>query len=160
MLEEVFNVEFKLYLKNKGVNVDYAMFDLELTPPQNFAAYRQAELDNNRISTFSTIQAVPFMSNRFALRRFLGLSDEEIAENERLWKEENQETLDASMAQAGADLGTPALSGAGITDDLGGLEDDLGGEADAVDAGEGTPPETATGADLGAAPAPATDQTV
>ena len=57
MLEEVFNTEFKLYLKNKGVNVDYSMFDLDLTPPQNFAAYRQAELDNNRISTFSTIQA-------------------------------------------------------------------------------------------------------
>ena len=37
MLEEVFNTEFKLYLKNKGVNVDYSMFDLDLTPPQNFA---------------------------------------------------------------------------------------------------------------------------
>ena len=46
MLEEVFNVEFKLYLKNKGVNVDYAML-LEYTKTLR---YRQAELDN-RIST-------------------------------------------------------------------------------------------------------------
>ena len=158
MLEEVFNVEFKLYLKNKGVNVDYSMFDLELTPPQNFAAYRQAELDNNRISTFSTIQAVPFMSNRFALKRFLGLSDEEIAENERLWMEENQDNLDAAAQQP--EMGAAGISGAGLTDDFGGLETELGAEGDAVDAGEGTPPETATGDDLGGAEAEPTDQTV
>ena len=158
MLEEVFNLEFKLYLKNKGVNVDYSMFDLDLTPPQNFAAYRQAELDNNRISTFSTIQSVPFMSNRFALKRFLGMSDEEIAENERLWQEENQDNLDAAAQQP--EMGAAGLSGAGITDDFGGLETELGDEGDAIDAGEGTPPETATGDDIGGAEAAPTDQTV
>ena len=159
MLEEVFNTEFKLYLKNKGVNVDYSMFDLDLTPPQNFAAYRQAELDNNRISTFSTIQAVPFMSNRFALKRFLGLSDEEIAENERLWMEENQDNLDAA-AQDPA-MGAAGLSGAGIADDFGGLETELGDTGETVDAGDGTAPETATGADIGGgAEAEPTDQTV
>ena len=31
--------------------------------------------------------------NRFALERFLGFSKEEIAENERLWREENDENL-------------------------------------------------------------------
>jgi hypothetical protein len=158
MLEEVFNLEFKLYLKNKGVNVDYSMFDLDLTPPQNFAAYRQAELDNNRISTFSTIQSVPFMSNRFALKRFLGMSDEEIAENERLWQEENQDNLDAAAQQP--EMGAAGLSGAGITDDFGGLETELGDEGDAIDAGEGNPPETATGDDIGGAEAAPTDQTV
>ena len=162
MLEEVFNLEFKLYLKNKGVNVDYSMFDLELTPPQNFAAYRQAELDNNRISTFSTIQAVPFMSNRFALKRFLGLTDEEIAENERLWREENQDNLDAAQMQPEGGMGgAPSLSGAGIADDFGGLETGLEGDGAAIDGGEGTPPDTATGDDLGgAAAAEPTDQTV
>jgi|TARA_Y100000015_G_scaffold11675_1_gene11170 hypothetical protein len=159
MLEEVFNTEFKLYLKNKGVNVDYSMFDLDLTPPQNFAAYRQAELDNNRISTFSTIQAVPFMSNRFALKRFLGLSDEEIAENERLWMEENQDNLDAAAQQP--EMGAAGLSGAGLADDFGGLETELGDAGDAVDAGDGEAPETATGDDIGgAAEAEPTDQTV
>jgi len=159
MLEEVFNTEFKLYLKNKGVNVDYSMFDLDLTPPQNFAAYRQAELDNNRISTFSTIQAVPFMSNRFALKRFLGLSDEEIAENERLWMEENQDNLDAAAQEPA--MGAAGLSGAGIADDFGGLETELGDAGETVDAGDGTAPETATGADIGGgAEAEPTDQTV
>ena len=61
LIQEVFNVEFKLYLEHKGCNVDFAMFDLDLTPPQNFASYRQAELDNNRIGTFGSIQAIPFI---------------------------------------------------------------------------------------------------
>jgi len=152
LVEEVFNREFKLYLKNRGANVDYAMFDLQLTPPQNFAAYRQAELDNNRINTFTTIQQIPFMSNRFALKRFLGLSDEEIAENERLWREENEENLEMPTDASG-ELRSVGVSGAGMASDLGGMEPDLGGDIPPVEGGEAAPPETATGADLGGAPA-------
>ena len=48
-------------------------------PPQNFASYWQAELDNQRIGSFTQVQAIPFISNRFALKRFLGLSEEDIA---------------------------------------------------------------------------------
>ena len=157
MLEEVFNLEFKLYLKNKGVNVDYAMFDLAMTPPQNFAAYRQAELDNNRIGTFGSIQAVPFISNRFALKRFLGLTDEEIAENERLWREENEDQMVPGQAEGGAEMGAPALSGTGLAGDLGGLEDALADEGGDIGGGEAPPPETTTGDDLGGAPAPEPD---
>ena len=152
LVEEVFNREFKLYLQNRGANVDYAMFDLQLTPPQNFAAYRQAELDNNRINTFTTIQQIPFMSNRFALKRFLGLSDEEIAENERLWREENEENLDMPTDASG-ELRSVGVSGAGMASDLGGMEGDLGGDVPPVEGGEAAPPETATGDALGAAPA-------
>ena len=152
LVEEVFNREFKLYLKNRGANVDYAMFNLQLTPPQNFAAYRQAELDNNRINTFTTIQQIPFMSNRFALKRFLGLSDEEIAENERLWREENEENLEMPTDASG-ELRSVGVSGAGMAADLGGMEGDLGGDIPPVEGGEAAPPETATGDDLGAAPA-------
>ena len=157
MLEEVFNLEFKLYLKNKGVNVDYAMFDLAMTPPQNFAAYRQAELDNNRIGTFGSIQAVPFISNRFALKRFLGMTDEEIAENERLWREENEDQMVPGQAEGGAAMGAPALSGTGLAGDLGGLEDALPDEGGDIGGGEAPPPETTTGDDLGGAPAPEPD---
>ena len=45
----------KRYLMEKGANVDFAMFDLELQT-QNFASYRQSELDNPRIGTFTQIQ--------------------------------------------------------------------------------------------------------
>jgi len=117
-ITDIFNNEFKLYLSKKGINIDLAMFDLMLQPPQNFASYRQAELDNNRISTFTTMQQVPFISNRFAMSRFLGMSKEEIAENERLWKEENDEMFDVGAPDASASMRDAGITGADISGDF------------------------------------------
>jgi len=161
MVEEVFNKEFKLYLANKGANLDFSMFDLRLTPPKNFAAYRQAELDNNRIGTFGQMAAIPYISNRFAMKRFLGLSQEEIAENERLWMEENDENLtDLVTDDAAGEMRGAGLAGADLGGDLGGLETELGGDEGGIDAGDAEPPTTATGDELGGAPAPDTAQTI
>ena len=145
LVSEIFNREFKLYLTQKGVNIDIAMFDLKLQPPQNFASYRQAELDTNRINTFSTIQQIPFISNRFALMRFLGLSKEEVAENERMWREENDESFAVGEQDASAQMRGAGISGADISNDLGsaeGEEPDLGaeGETPAAPAGAAAPP--------------------
>ena len=41
----------------KGANIDVAMFDLEFEPTKNFAAYRQSELDNARVPTFTQMSA-------------------------------------------------------------------------------------------------------
>lgn len=81
--------EFKMFMRWRGFNIDSGLFTITFNPPQNFAAYRQSELDNARVSTFTTMEAVPYISKRFALERFLGLSEEEIAKNEKLWEEEN-----------------------------------------------------------------------
>ncbi len=89
LLNDPFDTEFKLYLHTQGINVDSNVFEIKFNPPQNFAAYRQSEMDTARVNTFNTMIAVPMISKRFALERFLGLKKEEIAENERLWKEEN-----------------------------------------------------------------------
>jgi hypothetical protein len=89
LLNDPFDTEFKLYLHTQGINVDSNVFEIKFNPPQNFASYRQAEMDTARVNTFNTMVAVPFMSKRFALKRFLGMTTEEVAENERLWKEEN-----------------------------------------------------------------------
>ena len=53
LITEEFNQEFKRYLLEKGVNIDTAMFDIRMQPPQNFASYRQSELDNARIGTYT-----------------------------------------------------------------------------------------------------------
>ncbi len=95
-----FDLEFKRWLIKSGVNIDNSLFELKFNPPQNFAAYRQSELDNSRVQTFAALQEVPYMSKRFALKRFLGLSQEEITENERLWKEENGTALGAAINAA------------------------------------------------------------
>jgi hypothetical protein len=85
--------EFKLFLRWRGFNLDSGLFQIVFNPPQNFAAYRQTELDSARVNTFTTMEAIPYISKRFALERFLGLSEEEIAKNEKLWEEENAEEV-------------------------------------------------------------------
>jgi len=123
LLVEQFDTEFKRYLLEKGVNVDTSMFGLKFQPPQNFAAYRQSEIDNARVPTFTQMSAIPYMSKRFALKRFLGLTDEELAENEKLWREENEEAPPA--VDSAGEMRSAGISPVGIGSDIGGMEDQL-----------------------------------
>lgn len=100
--------EFKLFLRWRGFNIDSGLFQLEFNPPQNFAAYRQSELDTARVSTFQAMEAFPYISKRFALERFLGLSEEEISKNEQLWREENKK--DELLEPQGSDLRNVGVS--------------------------------------------------
>jgi hypothetical protein len=87
--------EFKLFLRWRGFNIDTGLFSISFNPPQNFASYRQAEMDTARVSTFASMETFPYISKRFALERFLGLTEEEIKKNEKYWNEENaDEQLD------------------------------------------------------------------
>jgi hypothetical protein len=100
--------EFKLFLRWRGFNIDTSLFDITFNPPQNFAAYRQSELDTARVSTFSTVEAFPYISKRFAMERFLGLTEEEISKNEKLWAEENKEKVESEPE--GSDLRNVGIS--------------------------------------------------
>ena len=160
LVVEEFDQEFKRYLLEKGMNVDVAMFDLKFQPPQNFAAYRQSEIDNARVPTYTQMSAIPYISNRFAMKRFLGMSDEELAENERLWREENEENLDPIPGDASAEMRDAGITSAGIGDDMSNLEDEVDSDADTADGGSDAGPETATGQELGSATAPGTEQTI
>jgi len=153
LLTEQFNQDFKRYLLEKGINIDTAMFDLRMQPPQNFASYRQSELDNARVGTFTQMAAIPYVSNRFALKRFLGLSAEEVADNEKLWRQENDENITPVPTDAAGEMRGAGVSAAGMEADLGGMEDEtVDPDAPAPeDGGDGTPPETVTG---GEAPVP------
>ena len=148
MVSNEFNQEFKQYLIEKGVNIDIAMFDIKFNPPMNFASYRQAEVDNNRISTYTQIAQVPFVSKRYALSRFLGLTPEEMAENERLWREENDATTQAKPTTSATELRSAGVSTAGIQADLDAAEPEAPatepGEEGAGTPGAGTPPDAGT----------------
>lgn len=115
---ETFDEEFKLWMMQNGINIDSSIFELKFNNPQNFAAYRQSELDNARITSFTALQEVPYMSKRFALKRFLGLSQEEITENERLWQEENGSKLQAT-ADAAGEMRSAGITAGGISADMG-----------------------------------------
>ena len=108
--------EFKLFLRWRGFNIDSGLFTLEFNPPQNFAAYRQSELDTSRVSTFASMEAFPYISKRFALERFLGLSEEEINKNEKMWREENGKESDVEASSS--DLRNIGVSAGDIDSDL------------------------------------------
>ena len=148
LINEQFNTEFKLYLHNKGVNVDPGIFDVKFNPPQNFAAYRQAEMDTARVNTFAAMVEVPFMSKRFAMKRFLGLTQEEITENETLWKEENLEDHKENIG-ASAELRSAGITPAGAAEDMGAI-DAAGMPPEGMEGGEEAAgaPEAAPGAPM------------
>jgi hypothetical protein len=125
--------EFKLFLRWRGFNIDTQLFDLEFNPPQNFAAYRQSELDTARVNTFSGMEAFPYISKRFALERFLGLTEEEIVKNEKLWAEENTE--DSNLDPAGSDLRNVGVSTGDFDADLE-TNDEIEGQEDLEDFGD------------------------
>jgi hypothetical protein len=118
--------EFKLFLRWRGLNIDSGLFELEFNPPQNFAAYRQTELDTARVATFTSVEQYPYMSKRFMLERFLGLSEEEINKNERMWREENDKEIEVDPE--GQDLRSIGISSGDIETDLQTGEEAVDGE--------------------------------
>ena len=144
LVADEFNNDFKKYLLEKGVNIDLGMFDIKFQTPQNFASYRQAELDNNRIQTFSQVAALPYISNRYALMRFLGMSADELAENERLWREENDEKFKVKPTTSAAEMRSAGITSANIQQDLAAQEPETTEPVEPAAAGTATPGETPT----------------
>ena len=148
-----FDEEFKLFLRWRGFNIDSGLFDIKFNEPQNFAAYRQSELDKDRVATFGAMEAFPYISKRFALKRFLGLSEEEINENEQMWREEREKPEDAEPK--GSDLRNIGISAGDMesdTEEMAGLEELPPGEEAGAIAPQVPGPEAMGG--LPAAPTP------
>jgi hypothetical protein len=139
-IQQSLDFEFKMFLKHRGVEIDNALFDIKFTEPMSFSKYKDVQLDADRAQLFSQVQAIPYLSNKYKLKRYLGMSEDEIKENEQLWKLENKvqggpvpatnqdlqsvgirampdETLDMAMpdeggAEPGAEAGLEAGGGA------------------------------------------------
>lgn len=97
VLQPSLDKEFKMFLKFRGVEVTSSLFDLQFTEPQSFSQYRDIELDSAKTALFSNIEGVQYLSRRFILSKYLGLTEDEIIENERMWKEENQKDTPAEQ---------------------------------------------------------------
>ena len=82
--------------------------------PENFGIYRQQQLDNDLLSTYSTADGVRHMAKRFTMKKFLQLSDEDILVNERLKAEELGLDPDAGKANFAQIYGPPP-------DEMGGM---------------------------------------
>jgi len=88
-VQEDLDREFKMFLKYKGIDIDNAGFKLQFNTPMNFSSYRELQLNTERAQMFNQIANLPYMSKRFALQKYMGLSDTEMKNNEELWREEN-----------------------------------------------------------------------
>ena len=121
MICESLDQEFKLFMRWRGFNIDGSLFDLAFNEPQNFAQYRQADIDSARIATFTQLEAYPYLSKRWLMKRYLGMTEQEIAENEMAWAEERGDTETAQPDAPG--LRSVGVSPGGIQSDM----DNLGG---------------------------------
>jgi hypothetical protein len=148
--------EFKMFLRWRGFNIDAGLFSITFCEPQNFASYRQSELDTSRIQAFSTLEPLPYMSKRFMMKRYLGLSDEEILENEQMWQEERDEP-ELTTTQ-GQDLRSIGVTPAGLEQDLAMGQElagaETGAEAGAPQGGVAPVPTAQPAAPAGAPPIP------
>jgi|TARA_R110000851_G_scaffold144459_2_gene283583 hypothetical protein len=129
------NQEFKVYLKASGVEVDNSLFDITFTDPQNFSSYRELELDQARTQLFGALEGIPYLATQFKLKKYLGLTEEEIARNETLWAEENavdvddlgSDTTSSDLRQVGV-RPQPAGDVSMAPIDMGAAEPGLGGD--------------------------------
>ena len=87
-LEDVLDREFKTYLATVGIQIDPESFQLRLPEPQNFALYRQAALDAELIGAYKQLEDSKYLSPRFVLKRYLGLTEDELQLNEQMVKQE------------------------------------------------------------------------
>ena len=97
------------------------------------------KMDGTRVNTYAAVAENPYLSKRFAMKRFLGLAEEEIAENENLWHEENG-TPDTRGGK-GSDMRGVGVSPGTLGSDIASAEDPTP-EPGAEVQGEG--PEDAT----------------
>jgi len=88
MIADRLDSEFKLFMRWRGINIDSSLFELMFNDPQNFAQYRQAAIDTDRIATFTQLEPMPYFSKRWLMKRYLGMTEQEISENESSWAEE------------------------------------------------------------------------
>lgn len=108
--------EFKMFLRWRGFNIDSSLFSISFTAPQNFASYRQAELDTTRMQAFQALEPLPYMSKRFLMKRYLGLTEDEIVENEKMWKEERDDI--ELQTTTGQDLRSVGITPGDIETDI------------------------------------------
>jgi len=133
MICNTLDQEFKMFMRWRGINIDGQLFELNLCEPQNFAQHRQVEIDAARIGVFGQLEQVPYFSKRFLMKRYLGLTEEEMTENQDMWLQEQGETAESSTDEVG-------LRSVGITP--GGIANDMEAIGEVPTAPEGAPLET------------------
>ena len=153
-IQEDLDKEFKMFLRHRGIDIESSIFSIEFNKPLNFSTYKDLQLDTERATLYNSVAAVPYLSNQFKLKKYLGLSEEEIKENEELWRAENnydkyapQDPKNADLRNLGVRPNDPMAVNPGMDIPQGDLPPLAPGEEDLLNTEEGgvnVPPMTNT----------------
>ncbi len=137
-LDETFDFEFKMYCKIRDVNILGSDFDMEFNEPTNYEDFKNNARDQDNIAVWSSVKDEPYISRRFALKKYMNWTEDEIVENERMILEERFDPKDAEdfaeLGGAGAGMGgalpPPGGDALGLGPGTGGFGDMGGGMGD------------------------------
>jgi len=87
-VDTVLDSEFKKFLYDNNIKVDTTVFRIQLPVPTNWAKSRQQKIDNDLVSVYNNIKDDTSISKRFAKRKYLQWTEEELLINERQLREE------------------------------------------------------------------------
>lgn len=118
IFEESFDREFKYFLSENGIQIDNDSFFVRFFKPANITELTMQEIDGQRLQNASSAGQIKGIAKQTILKRYLGWTDEEFAENEKLLKQEYAEKLkqvDGYVPTEDADQ-MPGLRSIGISD--------------------------------------------
>lgn len=95
IISKSFDEDFKRFVKNEGYSISLNSFTLEFNDSSIINKMTELDLQSKQLSNFSSAVQVIGMSKRFAMKKYLGLTEEEYAENVRMYAEENPDKLKA-----------------------------------------------------------------
>jgi len=87
-IEDTMDVEFKRWLHDSAIMIDPTLYRIVLPEPSDYRASRQQAIDANMLNNFSTAEGIPYLSKRFILERYAGLTKDEIRLNEDMLRQE------------------------------------------------------------------------
>jgi len=96
---DVLDKEFKKYLKYTGILVDDSAFRLAFYPPSSITEVTRNEIQSAKLNLCTSALSIPYISKQFALKHYLGLTEEEFNENQRLLVQEMQNILKNKQVQ-------------------------------------------------------------
>lgn len=137
LISHVFDDEFKLFVRRRGYNIDASLYELIFNEPENFGVYAKMERDAAAINLYGSLADQSHFSKRWLMKNYLNLTEEDINENERMWREENRDLTSNTGAEDDFAGNAPAgLDAVGVRPqdelDMG----DMGGEEDAGEEGD------------------------
>ena len=81
--QAVMDKHFKDFCLDREVSVPDEI-EVWITPPSSFAEYRDIEVNQAQLNVYNSTTMIDQMSKKFAMMKYLGLSQEEIKQNESL----------------------------------------------------------------------------